>query len=233
MSRAERRKGRSRRISYYKVPDENDIPQLFHSFGYLHKTPTSVLLRNMSMNTKVITAGIIVIVIIIGIIYFMSKGAAAPVQDTASTTPDQTAAQTTTNASSTGQVQGQDVAIGTGPVATPGSTVSVLYVGKLQDGTVFDSSAAHNNQPLSFTLGTNGLIPGFQIGVNGMKVGGERLLVIPPTLGYGTQEIKDSTGKVIIPANSTLIFDIKLVNVTPGTSTPAQGTAPAAPATTH
>jgi FKBP-type peptidyl-prolyl cis-trans isomerase len=175
---------------------------------------------DMSMNTKVITGGIIVIVIIIGIIYFMSRSSTPATPGTASTTPDQ-AAQTTTNASSTGQVQGQDVAVGTGAEATPGSVVSVLYVGKLQDGTVFDSSAAHGNQPLEFTLGTNGLIPGFQIGVNGMKVGGERLLVVPPTLGYGDQEIKDQAGKVVIPSNSTLVFDVKLVDVEPGSSTPA------------
>jgi FKBP-type peptidyl-prolyl cis-trans isomerase len=111
-----------------------------------------------------------------------------------------------------------------------------LYVGKLQDGTIFDSSAAHNNEPLTFQLGSQGLIAGFQVGVNGMKEGGERLIAIPPALGYGTQDIKDASGKVIIPANSTLIFDIKLVKVgaapatttsaTPAATTPA-ATAPA------
>lgn len=173
------------------------------------------------MNTKVISGGIIIIVIIIGIIYFMSHASSSPVPVANPTATSNPAAQTATaNASSTGQVQGQDVAVGTGAVATPGSIVSVLYVGKLQDGTVFDSSAAHGNTPLNFTLGTNGIIPGFQIGVNGMKAGGERLLVIPPTLGYGAQETKDQAGKVIIPANSTLVFDIKLVDVKPGSTTP-------------
>jgi FKBP-type peptidyl-prolyl cis-trans isomerase len=88
-----------------------------------------------------------------------------------------------------------------------------LYAGKLQDGTIFDSSAAHGNQPLTFTLGAQGLIPGFQIGVNGMKEGGERVMVIPATLGYGAQDVKDSTGKIIIPGSSQLIFDVKLVKV--------------------
>jgi len=73
------------------------------------------------------------------------------------------------SSTSTEQVQAQEVTVGKGASATPGSSVSVLYVGKLQDGTVFDSSAAHNNQPLTFTLGSQGLIAGFQIGVNGMK----------------------------------------------------------------
>lgn len=127
----------------------------------------------------------------------------------------------------TPQVQGQDVKVGDGAEAKPGDTVSVLYVGRLQDGTVFDSSQAHNNEPLKFTLGVQGIIPGFQIGVNGMKVGGERLLSIPPELGYGAQDVKDPSGKIIIPANSTIIFDVQLVKVEVGTSTPT--TTPATP----
>ncbi|MBI4088411.1 FKBP-type peptidyl-prolyl cis-trans isomerase [Candidatus Kaiserbacteria bacterium] len=121
--------------------------------------------------------------------------------------------------STTDQVQGQDVKVGTGAEAVPGSVVSVLYTGKLADGTVFDSSAAHDNQPLTFTLGAQGLIPGFQIGVNGMKEGGERTLVIPPALAYGSQDVKDPAGNVIIPANSTLTFDVQLVKVEAATST--------------
>jgi FKBP-type peptidyl-prolyl cis-trans isomerase len=111
--------------------------------------------------------------------------------------------------------------VGTGTAATPGSLVSVLYVGKLSDGTTFDSSAAHGNAPLTFTLGQQGLIAGFQIGVNGMKVGGERIMSIPSELGYGAQAVTDASGTVIIPANSTLLFDVKLVDVKPGTTTPA------------
>jgi len=125
-----------------------------------------------------------------------------------------------TSASSTDQVQAQEVTVGTGTAATPGSQVSVLYVGQLSDGTVFDSSAAHGNEPLVFVLGTEGMIAGFQIGVNGMKEGGERLIAIPPSLGYGNEDVKDASGKVIIPANSTIIFNVRLVKVGPaGTST--------------
>lgn len=118
-----------------------------------------------------------------------------------------------TNQDQSMQVNSQDIIVGTGAPAVPGSVVSVLYTGKLQDGTVFDSSAAHGNAPLTFTVGAQGLIPGFQIGVNGMKLGGERLLTIPSVLGYGATDVKDSTGKVIIPANSTIIFDVRLINV--------------------
>jgi FKBP-type peptidyl-prolyl cis-trans isomerase len=134
------------------------------------------------------------------------------------------AGATATSTASDSNVQAQDVTVGTGAQATPGMTVSVLYAGKLQNGTIFDSSAAHNNQPLTFTLGAQGLIPGFQIGVNGMKEGGERVMVVPPTLGYGAQDVKDPTGKVIIPANSPLIFDVKLVKV----SVAAASTTPSA-----
>ena len=119
-------------------------------------------------------------------------------------------------------VRGQDVKIGTGREAKPGDIVSVLYVGKFTDGTVFDSCAAHNNEPLKFTLGADGLIPGFQVGVNGMKEGGQRLLSIPPALGYGSQGVKDAAGKVIIPPDSTLIFEIQLERVesAPAATTP-------------
>src|ERR1043166_1592197 len=159
------------------------------------------------MSTKAIIIGVIVLIIIAIGAYFLMKGS-APAQTGTSQATDTNAATTTQ------QVQAQEVTVGKGSQATPGSSVSVLYVGKLQDGTVFDSSQAHGNQPLTFTLGTNGLIPGFQIGVNGMKVGGERLIAVPASLGYGAQDVKDPTsGKVIIPANSTLIFDIKLVKV--------------------
>jgi FKBP-type peptidyl-prolyl cis-trans isomerase len=161
----------------------------------------------MSGKTIVISVVVIIIVVLGGWLIYSHMGSSAP------STPS-------TQATSTPQVQAQDVTVGTGTAATPGSLVSVLYVGKLSDGTTFDSSAAHGNQPLSFTLGQQGLIAGFQIGVNGMKVGGERIMSIPPELGYGAQAVTDASGTVIIPANSTLLFDVKLVNVKPGTTTP-------------
>ena len=113
----------------------------------------------------------------------------------------------------TDQVQIQDVAVGEGEEAAPGSVVSVLYVGRFEDGTVFDSSEAHDNEPLVFTLGEPGLIPGFQIGINGMREGGERIMAIPPSLGYGAQEVKDPEGNVIIPANTNLVFNVRLISV--------------------
>jgi len=165
------------------------------------------------MSAKTITIWVIVIIIVIlgGWFIYTKMGSNG-------TSPT---SATGTTASTTPQVQAQDITVGTGTEAIPGDVVSVLYVGKLSDGTVFDSSASHGNAPLSFTLGQQGLIAGFQIGVNGMKVGGERVMSIPPELGYGAQAVTDASGTVIIPANSTLLFDVKLVDVKAGTTTPA------------
>lgn len=169
----------------------------------------------MSMKSTIVGVIVLAVVLVGGYLLYASMNESGSAPQGAG----QQATQTT--ASST-QVQAQEVAIGTGAQAKPGDTVSVLYVGQLQDGTVFDSSAAHNNQPLTFVLGTQGLIPGFQIGVNGMREGGERLMAVPPALGYGAQDIKDANGKIIIPANSTLVFDVKLVKVQASTSTSSQ-----------
>jgi FKBP-type peptidyl-prolyl cis-trans isomerase len=116
----------------------------------------------------------------------------------------------------TDQVQAQDVKVGTGKAAAPGSIISVLYTGMLSNGTVFDSSEAHGNEPLVFQLGAPGIIAGFQIGINGMKEGGERTMQIPPALGYGGEDVKDpASGAIVIPANSTLVFNVTLVKVEP------------------
>jgi FKBP-type peptidyl-prolyl cis-trans isomerase len=168
------------------------------------------------MNGKSITIWAIVIIIIIGGgILFWQFGMDSTAPAPADTTGQQTA-------STTNQVAGQDVTVGTGKEAVPGSIVSVLYVGRLEDGTVFDSSEANGNQPVRFQLGAEGLIPGFQIGVNGMKEGGERRIAIPPEFAYGTQDVKNAEGTTIIPANSTIIFDVRLVKVEDATTTPQQ-----------
>ncbi|HVM73689.1 MAG TPA: FKBP-type peptidyl-prolyl cis-trans isomerase [Candidatus Paceibacterota bacterium] len=181
------------------------------------------------MNTKVMIIGIVLLILVAGGVYFLVSNPLGSTSTTASTSSTQTTQQATTTESNTSsQVQAQDVTVGTGAKAIPGSTVSVLYVGYLgsiSTSTIFDSSAAHGNQPLSFELGSQNLIAGFQIGVNGMKVGGERLMAIPPSLGYGTTDVKDADGKVVIPAGSTIIFDVKLVNVqAPTTTTPTSAT---------
>lgn len=90
---------------------------------------------------------------------------------------------------------------------TKGDTVAIHYTGKLVDGTIFDSSY-NRNQPLEFTLGSGQVIPGFEKGVQDMSVGEKRIITIPPELGYGNQAVGN-----IIPANSTLIFEIELVSI--------------------
>src|SRR5580698_9241174 len=102
----------------------------------------------------------------------------------------------------------KDDVVGTGTVAQTGDTVSVLYTGTLDNGTVFDASSLHGNQPFTFTLGAGQVIQGWDLGVVGMKVGGTRELTIPPALAYGDQSPAPS-----IPANSTLHFKIQLLGV--------------------
>lgn len=100
----------------------------------------------------------------------------------------------------------QDMTLGHGDTATNSKLVVVDYTGFLQNGSVFDSSSPRN-QPFAFQLGGGKVIAGWDQGVTGMQVGGERLLDIPASLGYGTQSVGS------IPANSSLVFDVKLLNV--------------------
>lgn len=105
-----------------------------------------------------------------------------------------------------------DLVVGNGPTAVVGSRVTVMYAGWLYDtgkpfgkGTQFDSGSV----PLgSFVLGSAALIQGFQQGIVGMKVGGQRRVIIPPELAYGNQSQGTS-----IPANATLVFEITLTSV--------------------
>jgi peptidylprolyl isomerase len=99
-----------------------------------------------------------------------------------------------------------DITVGSGAEATRGSKVRVHYTGWLLDGTKFESSV-DRGRPFDFKLGSDPVIPGWEEGVAGMKVGGKRQLRVPPHLGYGARRM----GK--IPADSTLIFDIELLAV--------------------
>lgn len=108
----------------------------------------------------------------------------------------------------------QDARVGTGAEAVAGRTVTVHYTGWLYDesrpdkkGAKFDSSR-DRNQPFSFGLGAGQVITGWDEGVAGMKVGGQRTLTIPPAMGYGARG-----AGAVIPPNATLLFDVELLDV--------------------
>src|SRR5438270_13329190 len=104
-------------------------------------------------------------------------------------------------------LQMEDQVVGAGAEAKKGQTVSVHYTGWLMDGTKFDSSK-DRGQPFSFPLGGGQVIKGWDEGVAGMKVGGKRVLIVPPSLGYGAR----GAGNVI-PPNATLKFEVELLDV--------------------
>lgn len=103
-----------------------------------------------------------------------------------------------------------DIAKGDGVELTANKTAVVTYKGWLTNGKMFDASRQNSDgslQPFVFTLGSKQVIPGFEQGVAGMKVGGTRLIIVPPAVGYGS-EAKDN-----IPPNSVLVFEVKLLSV--------------------
>jgi len=100
-----------------------------------------------------------------------------------------------------------DFTVGDGAEATAGDNVTVHYRGWLTDDTQFDASY-DRNEPFTFRLGAGEVIEGWDEGVDGMRVGGERQLVIPPELGYGERGAGDA-----IPPNATLIFEVELLDV--------------------
>ena len=106
-------------------------------------------------------------------------------------------------------LQKSDLVVGKGPEAKSGDNVSVHYTGTLENGEKFDSSK-DRNQPFEFKLGQGRVIQGWDQGVPGMKVGGKRKLIIPPSLGYGARGAGPK-----IPPNSVLVFEVELLGIKP------------------
>jgi FKBP-type peptidyl-prolyl cis-trans isomerase FkpA len=173
--------------------------------------PTTREKRRASRRRNLILIlGIPAILIVIGGGYFIDRYIYLPKNETQATTAVEepplidSSIQTVTTDSG---LQYQDIVVGTGAEAQPGSKVTVHYTGWLTDGTKFDSSV-DRNKPYEFPLGAGRVIRGWDEGVSGMKVGGQRRLTIPPELAYG----KDGMPPVI-PGNATLIFDVELLDV--------------------
>ena len=99
-----------------------------------------------------------------------------------------------------------DVRIGTGNAAAVGNTVTVHYIGSTRDGVQFDSSY-ERGESFTFTLGEGKVIKGWEDGLVGMKVGGQRILVVPPEMGYGNRQVGP------IAAGSILVFAVELLSI--------------------
>jgi len=104
-----------------------------------------------------------------------------------------------------GGVKIKDVKVGNGPGAQKGQSVKMRYIGKLTDGKIFDSNT--KGKPFTFRLGAGEVIKGWDVGIVGMKAGGERELTIPAPMAYGKRKMSD------IPPNSTLKFEVKLIAI--------------------
>jgi hypothetical protein len=126
-----------------------------------------------------------------------------------------------------------DLKVGTGAVARSLNNVTVQYTGWFIDGSLFDSSRTPGRSPFTFQLGVGKVIPGWDEGLPGMKVGGKRKLIIPSDLAYGPNGQTDpNTGAQVIPPGATLVFEVELLKVAPGPKPSPTPKASPTPATT-
>lgn len=162
---------------------------------------------SIATSIAVVIALIVVIVpFLLGVNIFSLFSSVSPTVATATQPAPKSSFSTSRNIPVVKKLSVTDMVVGKGAVAKAGDTISVEYIGKLTNGKVFDSSVAHG-KPFSFVLGAGRVIKGWDEGLVGMKVGGVRLLTIPASLAYGNRTFGP------IPANSALIFEVKLLNV--------------------
>ena len=174
-------------------------------------------------NKNALLAGIGVLVVIVAAFLIIGGSGGRPSSQESNVATSKTVTARTMNQTSSTQMQNSsnvqmrtlpdglqvgDEVVGTGTEAVAGDTVTVHYVGVLTDGKKFDSSI-DRGAPFTFVLAKGDVIKGWDEGVAGMKVGGMRRLVIPPSLGYGSRDV----GNGLIPPNSTLIFEVQLLDV--------------------
>ena len=161
--------------------------------------------------TPLLIAAVVAVLVIVGIFLFVrqrggSSAAAPAAAGTLCANPP--AAATGLTSASVTQLKLSDTKEGTGPQAITSNTVRMQYIGRTVDGKEFDSSCKAGRQPFEFTLGGGQVIPGWDSGIVGMRVGGIRRLIIPASLAYGERSPSPD-----IPPNSALIFDVELLQI--------------------
>lgn len=142
--------------------------------------------------------------VVMAVLTAMCSVSAMAAQEQAGAKGKTAAVKTVTTASG---LKYTDVKVGSGASPVKGKQVKVHYTGTLENGRKFDSSV-DRNEPFSFVIGVGQVIPGWDEGVMGMKVGGKRKLIIPSKLGYGERGAGGA-----IPPNATLLFDVELLDV--------------------
>ena len=110
------------------------------------------------------------------------------------------------NNNMSGELVIEDLVVGEGAEVKQYDIVNVNYTGKLTNGNVFDSSLNPGRSPFRFTVGAGQVIKGWDEGVTGMRAGGKRMMLVPPSLGYGKTGVPP-----IIPPNSTLFLEVELL----------------------
>lgn len=186
----------------------------FYTGGVLHTLFCGIISVMKKISQK---EGVAVGVSIVAVILFLFFSAFGfwpvsnpkPVSDTTNPNNQNTNMQNvddSQNVTTAGQLLTADEVVGTGAEVTAGKTITVNYKGTLLNGTTFDSSYTRG-EPLSIEIGVGKVIQGWDKGLIGMKVGGKRKLVIPPALAYGDQAVGP------IPAGSTLVFEVELLDV--------------------
>lgn len=159
------------------------------------------------MPKKFLVPGIVLGILIVLVLTQMFGKKDSSTNNSTATTQDETVSPIVSNASPSAGLKIEDIKVGTGKEVKSGDTVTINYVGTLENGQKFDSSY-DRNQAFETQIGVGQVIKGWDEGVIGMKVGGKRKLTIPSDLGYGSRG-----AGAVIPPNATLIFELELLDV--------------------